>query len=226
MNLQETLDRIKAEATPENLEEMAKQGVNTQNACGTTVTALRALSKEIRLNHELALELWATGQHEAKILATMIADKRVFTPELLEEWVLSINSWDICDQFCTNIAYKTEAGVMKAYEWCVQDEIFVKRAGFAIIANLAAKKEPTEAEIDSFLTLILNECADSRNYVRKAVSWALRNIGKIDEKNRKKAIQLAKYMKDDSSKTAKTTATEALTELNSKEVKTKSKYVK
>ncbi len=227
MTLQEALDKINEFASEENKAEMAKIGINTAKACGTKVADLRSIAKDIRINHELALQLWDTEQHEARILATMIADKHQCGSELLEKWVMEINSWDLCDQFCNNIAYKAETGKMKAYEWAVQNEIFVKRAGFAIIANLALKdKELTESEIDSYFTLIMNECDDSRNYVRKAVSWALRNIGKRDEKNRQKAIKLAKHMKDETSKTAKTTATEVITELNSREVKAKNKRTK
>ena len=227
MTLQETLDKIMSLGSQENLEGMAKVGINTAKACGATVTDLRKLAKEIKIDQALALKLWETGQHEARILATMIADKHQCDSDLFEKWVMEVNSWDLCDQLCNNLVYKTELGKMKAFEWCAQDEIFVKRAGFAIIANLAAKnKELTDAEIDSYSTLILNECADSRNYVRKAVSWALRNIGKRDEKNRQRALKIAKYMKDEGSKTAKTTSTEVLTELNSKENKPKSKYLK
>lgn len=222
MTKDEILTILEEKSSEENKESMAKFGINTTNACGVTTADLREIGKKLRKDHALALELWETGIHEARILATMVADKNRMDNELLEKWVMEINSWDLCDQFCTNLAYKTESGKMKVYEWAVQNETFVKRAGFAMIANIAAKDETlTAAEIDSYCTLILNECDDSRNYVRKAVSWALRNIGKRDEDNRKLAVKIAKVMRDGGSKTAKTTATEVLNELNSKEVKTK-----
>ncbi|MCD8552813.1 DNA alkylation repair protein [Seleniivibrio sp.] len=222
MTKEEVLTILKEKSSEENKEGMAKFGINTANAYGVTVADLREISKKLRKDHDLALELWDTGIHEARILATIFADKNRMDSDLLEKWVMDINSWDLCDQFCTNLAYKTESGKLKVYEWAVQNETFVKRAGFVLIANFASKDETlTQAEIDSYCTLILNECDDSRNYVRKAVSWALRNIGKRNEDYRKHAVKIAKVMRDGGSKTAKTTATEVLNELNSKEVKTK-----
>lgn len=222
MTKEEILTTLKEKSSEENKEGMVKSGINTKDAYGVSAADLREMSKKFRKDHDLALELWETGIHEARILATVLADKNRADGELLEKWVMEINSWDLCDQFCNNLAYKTESGKMKVYEWAVQNETYIKRAGFALIANFAAKDETlTEAEIDSYCTLILNECDDSRNYVRKAVSWALRNIGKRDEVNRKLAVKIAKVMRDGGSKTAKTTATEVFNELNSKEVKTK-----
>jgi len=222
MTKDEILMILEEKSSQENKDSMAKFGINTANACGVTSADIREIGKKLRKDHALALELWETGIHEARILATMVADKNRMDDELLEKWVMEINSWDLCDQFCTNLAYKTESAKMKIYEWAVQNETFVKRAGFAMIANIAAKDETlTAAEVDSYCTLILNECDDSRNYVRKAVSWALRNIGKRDDDSRKLAVKIAKVMRDGGSKTAKTTATEVLNELNSKEVKTK-----
>lgn len=224
MTKDEILVFLEEKKSDENKESMAKTGINTANAYGVSINELRYLAKKLRKDHDLAIELWATGIHEARIIATFIADKNRTDNELLEKWVMDINSWDLCDHFCNNLAYKTESGKMKVYEWCVQNETFVKRAGFALIANFAAKDETlTDAEVDSYCTLILNECDDSRNYVRKAVSWALRNIGKRDEDNRKLAVKVAKVMRDGGSKTAKTTATEVLNEVNSKEVKSKFK---
>ncbi|MGE4266167.1 MAG: DNA alkylation repair protein [Deferribacterales bacterium] len=224
MTKDEILSILKEKSSEENKEGMSKAGINTANAYGVTVVDLREISKKLRKNHELALELWDTGIHEARILATILADKDLVDDALLEKWVMDINSWDLCDQFCTNLAYKTESGKMKVYEWAVQNETFVKRAGFALIANFASKDETlTAAEVDSYCTLILNECDDSRNYVRKAISWALRSIGKRNEDYRKHAVKIAKVMRDGGSKTAKTTATEVFNELNSKEVKSKFK---
>lgn len=224
MTKDEILTLLKEKSSEETKEAMAKAGVNVTNAYGVPLAAIKELSKALRKNHTLALELWETEVHEARILATFIADKNQMDDDLLEKWVMQINSWDLCDNFCTNLAYKTATGKMKAYEWAVQNETYVKRAGFALIANFAAKDETlTDAEIDSFCTLILNECDDSRNYVRKAVSWALRNIGKRDEDNLKRAVKVAKVMRDSGSKSAKSTVTEVLNEINSKENKDKFK---
>lgn len=227
MTLEEALSKLQEAGSEENLKEMAKAGINVTNAYGVKVTSIRTIAKEIRIDHELALALWENGNLEARILATMIADKNMVDSDMLEKWVMEINSWDLCDQFCTNLASKTEFGKLKIYEWCVQSESFVKRAGFALIACYAVKdKTLSEIEVESFCTLIMNECDDSRNYVRKGVSWALRNIGKRDDKCRKIAVTLAKHMKDEPSKTARATATEVLTELNSRDVKISTKFRK
>lgn len=224
MTLQEIMDRLKTAATEETLHSMAKLGINTANALGVPLPDMRALEKELRRDHALALELWATGVHEARILATGIADPNQVDDEMLENWLAEIKSWDLCDKFCANLACKAEGGKMKMYQWAVQDEIFVKRAGFSMMAVYALKDQTlTENEIESFSTLILNECEDSRTYVKKAVAWALKNIGKRDAAHRQQAIKIAKAMKDVAGKTGKSIATEVLSELNSADTKKKFK---
>lgn len=224
MTLNETMDRLKAASNEETLHEMAKMGINTAHALGVPLKDLRAIIKDMRRDHALALELWATGINEARIIAVNIADKSLADDEFLEKWVSEINSWDLCDQFCTALASKTESGKMKMYQWAVQDEMYIKRAGFALMAIYALKDEAlTENEVDSFSTLIMNECDDSRTYVKKAVAWALKNIGKRDEAHRLKAVKIAKAMRDLSGKTGKSTATEVLSELNSPEEKNRHK---
>jgi len=218
VTVEEILSKLESIASEDTLRSMAKSGINTQNAFGVTIADIREIGKEIGTDHELAISLWKTKKHEAMILATMVADVEALSNALVEEWVLDLNSWDLCDQFCGNLISVSRYATMKVFEWSTQDETFIKRAGFSTIANYAMKSdEVREQDVESFFTLILNESWDKRNYVRKAVSWALRSIGKRDRHYNRKAVKIAKILKEEGSKTAKLTASEAIKELqNSK----------
>lgn len=205
---------LKERQNEDNRKGMAKFGINTEKAVGVKVEELRTLAKDIGKNHSLAVELWDTDIHEARILATIIAEPEKADNFLLDEWAEDINSWDLCDQFCNNYVYHTEFARAKIIEWCIRDEAYVKRAGFSVMASYALKHpDLREKDVDGFFGLILNECWDKRNYVRKAVSWALRNIGKRSLHYNRKAVRIAKQMKEENLKPAKETASEAIKEL-------------
>ncbi|ADD68304.1 conserved hypothetical protein [Denitrovibrio acetiphilus DSM 12809] len=214
MTSQEILSKLKELGNEENLKGMAKYGINTSSALGVNVQVLREIAAETGKDNDLAVELWDTGIHEAKILATIIAEPEKFDEGTLDKWANDINSWDLCDQFTNNLVFHTEFAMGKILEWCVADEQFVKRAGFATMANYALKSpDLREKDVEGFFGLIMNECGDKRNYVRKAVSWALRNIGKRTLHYNRKAVKLAKQMKDEPIRPAKETAGEAIKEL-------------
>lgn len=214
MTAEMILAKLKELGSEENRKGMAKFGINTEKACGVNVYEVRNIAKETGTDHKLALELWQTGVHEARILATVIADPAMCDSGLLDRWVQDIKSWDLCDQFCNNLVINTGHAKAKILEWCTQDETFIKRAGFSTMANFALKDpDVREKDIDGFFTLILNECGDKRNYVRKAVSWALRNIGKKSLHYNRKAVKIAKILKDEDLAPARETASEALKEL-------------
>jgi len=214
MTPQEILAKLESISSDENCKGMAKYGINTNDAYGVTVKTLREIAKDIGTDQKLAEELWKTKKHEVRILATIIAEPKAADPLLLDEWVEDLNSWDLCDQFCTNLLYLTPFAMQKVLEWCIRDEQFVKRAGFATMANLALKSsDMREKDIDGFFGLILNECGDRRHYVRKAVSWALRNIGKRSLHYNRKAVRIAKQMKNEDLKPARETAAETIKEL-------------
>lgn len=224
MTVEETLSILKDKGSEENRKGMTKYGINTTNAFGVNVQDIRELSKTIGKDHLLALELWKTKKHEARILATIICEPAAFTSELLDDWAEDINSWDLCDQFCNNLVYHTPFAMEKILMWSISDEPFIKRAGFATMANYALKHpDLREKDVDGFFGLILNECWDKRNYVRKAVSWALRNIGKRSLHYNRKAVKIAKQMKDEDLKPAKETAAEAIKELQKSELLAKLK---
>jgi 3-methyladenine DNA glycosylase AlkD len=210
---------LKSLANPEAVAGMARYGISAQNTLGVSVPALRRMAREIGRDHLLAQELWSSGVHEARILASMIDDPRLVTDEQMEAWAADFDSWDVCDQCCGNLFDKTEFAYRKAVEWAARDEEFVKRAGFALVAWLAFhdKRAPDEAFLE-FLPVIKRESVDGRNYVKKAVNWALRHIGKRNAALNIMAIEAAKEIQEMGSKPGRWIASDALRELTSGKV--------
>src|SRR5262249_21478799 len=146
---------------------------------GISLPNLRKLAKPYRKDHTLALKLWETGIHEARIVATLVDDPAQVTTEQMEAWAADFNSWDIVDQACSNLFAKTPYAHEKARAWCQRDEEFVRRAGFSLIAVLAVHdKKASNGDMEAFYPLIRAGAEDNRNFVKKAVNWALRQIGK------------------------------------------------
>ena len=170
-------------------------------------------------NHNLAQELWASGIHEARILACMIDDPEMVNEEQIERWVKDFDSWDVCDQCCSNLFDKTEFAYQKAVEWSKRNEEFVKRAGFVLMACLAVHdKKAKDKEFLRFLPIIKRESADNRNFVKKAVNWALRQIGKRNLNLNREAIEAAAEIQKMDSRSAKWIASDAIRELTSEAV--------
>ena len=168
---------------PRDLAGMARFGINVDKAWVISIPKLRKLAKEIGKNHELALQVWDSGIHEARILAGFIDDPKLVTEKQMEHWVLDFDSWDVTDMICGNLFDRTQFAVKKAVEWSKRPEEFVKRAGFVIMAGLAVhNKKMEDAQFVEFLEIIKRESGDNRNFVRKAVNWALRTIGKSRNK--------------------------------------------
>jgi 3-methyladenine DNA glycosylase AlkD len=216
MQCKEVLDRLKSLSNPKAVEGMAKFGINPKNTFGVSIPTLRDMAKEIGVDHILAQQLWNSGFHEARILAGMIDDPKRVMEAQMESWVQDFDSWDICDQCCSNLFDKTRFAFPKAIEWSRRNEEFVKRAGFVLMAALAVHaKRAKDAEFLKFLPLIKRESVDKRNFVKKAVNWALRQIGKRNLKLNKAAVETAKDIQRLDSKSAKWIASDALRELNS-----------
>ena len=210
---------LKKLSVPKNKEGMSRYGIDTRYALGVSIPNLRKIAKEIGRNHELASELWKTKTHEARILASMIDNPAQVTENQLESWVKNFNSWDLCDQCCMNLFDKTKFAYKKAVQWSKREEEYVKRAGFALMACLAwHDKDAPNKKFVEFMPCIINQSIDNRNYVKKAVNWALRQIGKKNTELNKVAIQTAKKIQKIDSKTAKWIAADALRELQSEKV--------
>jgi 3-methyladenine DNA glycosylase AlkD len=199
---------------------MARFGINTEKAYGISVADLRKLASSIPKSHPLAMELWDSGMHEAMILSSMLDEADKVSQEQMERQALKFNSWDVCDQVCMNLFCETPFARKKAQEWSKRREEFVKRAGFALMACLATKESGAmDLAFVNFLDAIKRESGDERNYVRKAINWALRQIGKRNAKLNRMAIKAAKGIAKMGSKSSKWVAKDALKELESPAVK-------
>ena len=210
---------LRAKARPDQLEGMSRYGMATKKRLGVPVPDMRAIAKQIGKDHNLALTLWETGVAEARIVATMVDDPKQVTEEQMELWVRDIDSWDICDQVCMNLFEKTPLAWKKILDWSEREEEFVKRAAFALAACLAWHDKTVEDEAFVKLLLVVRRGAkDERNFVKKAVNWALRNIGKRNRDLNKAAIETAKEVLRMDSSSARWVASDVIRELESEAV--------
>jgi 3-methyladenine DNA glycosylase AlkD len=216
LSFDEMMQRLESLANPAKLAGMARFGIRPAHALGTGMPALRELARGQR-DHALALRLWETGIHEARILAALVDIPAQVTPEQMEGWVQGFDSWDVCDQVCSSLFDRTPYAVEKALEWAERDEEFVRRAGFVLMAAMAVhnKKAPDTLFLP-FLPVILRHSTDSRNFVKKAINWALRQIGKRSPSLYQPAIQTALQIGQIDSPTARWIAKDALHELESR----------
>lgn len=216
MQYDEILERLKSLYSPRAIEGMAKYGITAERAYGVSIPNLRKIAKEIGKDHKLAQQLWELNIRETRILASMIDDPIMTTEDQMEKWVKEFDYWEICDQVCQNLFTFTKFAYKKAIEWGKREEEFVKRAGFALMAWLAFKdKESKDKQFEKFLPIIKRESTDNRNIVKKAVNWALRQIGKRNIYLNKRAIETAKEILKIESKTANWIAQDAIKELTS-----------
>ncbi|MEO0093897.1 MAG: DNA alkylation repair protein [candidate division WOR-3 bacterium] len=216
MQYDEILKRLKSLSNPKAVEGMAKYGITAERAYGVSIPNLRKIAKEIGKDHKLAQRLWESNIRETRILASMIDDPVLVTEKQMEKWVKEFDYWEICDQVCQNLFTDTKFAYQKAIEWSKRDEEFVKRAGFALIAWLAFKdKKAKDEQFEVFLPIIKRESTDDRILVKKAVNWALRQIGKRNIVLNTKVIETAKEIQKIESKSAKWVAYDAIKELTS-----------
>lgn len=202
-----------------NLEGQARFGIDVSNSFGVSIPDQRMLAKKIGKDHELALKLWETGYREARIVATMIDDPAQVTKSQMNSWVKDFNSWDLCDQCCNNLFTKTSFAHSKALEWSKSKSEFIKRAGFVLMATLSVHDKTAEdKEFEKFFPVIKVESTDERNFVKKAVNWALRQIGKRNKTLNKKALALAKEIEKIDSKSARWIARDAIRELTNPKI--------
>jgi len=208
------LEQLKEKADAAYLKGMARFGIDSSRALGVKLPEIRKLAKIIKKDHELALALWDTEIHEARILASMIAEPKQVTPELMDKWVGDFYSWDICDQVCGNLFDRTPFAIEKAVEYSNHQEEFVKRAGFVLMAEYAIHNKTAPDEVFLHLFPIMErEAWDNRNFVKKAINWTLRQIGKRNNILKVNAINTARNIYNQSSKSAKWIAKSAINEL-------------
>jgi 3-methyladenine DNA glycosylase AlkD len=214
---QAIVQKLRSRANPVNVAGMARFGINVENAFGISVRELRTLAKVIGQDHSVAGALWDTGVHEARILATLVEEPARVTLKQMDRWALQFDSWDVCDQACQNLFRYTPHAFAKAAEWAHARPEFLKRAGFALMAGLtvSAKTAP-DAQFEAFLPLIAEGSTDERNFVKKAVNWALRQIGKRNQRLSKLAIAQAEAILRIDSRASRWIARDALRELRAR----------
>ena len=219
------LARLRSMADPKLLKQEKRLGIDVSQGLGISIWDLRKVAKELGKDQALAEALWQTGIREARLLAGYVADPEMISEPTIEEWAADFNSWDIVDQVA-DVIWLSPYGVKKAAEWSRRPEEFVKRAGFVIMAGLAVEKGTTDNVLENFLPIIAREATDKRNFVKKALNWALRNIGKRNIALNKKAIRTAKQIAEIDNKAAKWIAKDALKELQSEAVQARLKSKK
>lgn len=222
MHYNEIIKRLKSLSNAENVAGMARFGINQENTLGISMPTLRKIAKEIGKDHKMAEKLWTSGIHEARILACLVDDPKMVTEEQMDRWVEDFDSWDVCDQCCGRLFDKTEWAYQKAEEWSERKEEFVKRAGFVMMATLAVHDKKAEViYFKPFFPIIKREATDERNFVKKAVNWALRQIGKRNKRLNTLAIKVSKEIRKIDSTSARWIASDALRELTSDKVQRK-----
>ena len=219
MKYREVIKKLKSFSNPKNLAGMVRFGISSHNTLGVSMPIVRNIAKEIGRDHKLAQQLWNSGIHEARILAGLIDESDKVTNKQMEEWVTDFDSWDVCDQICFNLFDKTKFAEQKINEWSKREEEFVRRTGFALMASLALHdKQAEDKKFEKFFPIIKKYSIDERNFVRKAVNWALRQIGKRNLALNKKAIKTAREIQKIDAKSAKWIANNAIRELTSEAV--------
>jgi 3-methyladenine DNA glycosylase AlkD len=216
ISAEDVLARLRTLGNRRHRDGMSHFGIATDTALGIPVPALRKLSREIGQDHTLAMRLWASGVHEARALACMLASPSLMTGKQADAWVREIDSWDLCDGFAYDLMSHTRVRWQKPLVWAKSEHEFVRRAAFSLIAGLAVHdKEASDAHFIAMFPLIRAAARDDRNFVKKAVNWALRQIGKRNPELNRAAIACAEELRAVQSRTARWIASDALRELQS-----------
>jgi len=216
VRLEEILKRLRDGAQPDARASLERFGITARQAYGWAIPALRELARETGRDHTLAQQLWATGILDARILAALVDEPDRVTPRQMERWARDFDSWAVCDACCMHLFDRTPYAHVKVRAWSGRKEEFVKRAAFALMAALAVhEKDGSDETFRAFLPLCEREAGDARNFVKKAVNWALRQIGKRNASLRAAAIASAERIAAQGSASARWIGADALRELRS-----------
>lgn len=218
MRVEDIIKKLEAMENPANVAGMARFGIVTKKAFGISAPDLRSFAKEIKKQtadrHQLALDLWQTGIHEARAIAYLIDDPKKVAERQMEAWVKDFDNWAICDGTCGHLFCKTGFAYQKAFEWSAREEEFIKRAGIVLMAWLAVHdKKADDEQLAKFLPVLEEKSDDDRNLIKKAVNWALRQIGKRNLALNRLAVETAEKIKRRNTKPARWIASDALREL-------------
>ena len=222
ISVESIIGELRDTGSPRAVAGMSRFGIQTGTALGVSIPEIRELARKVGTHHDLAQSLWKSGIHEARLLACMIDDPAEVSEDQMEKWASDFDSWDVVDGCCGNLFDKTEFATRKAHEWSKREEEYVKRAGFVLMAEMAVHdKDLSDKTFLDFLPIIVREASDERNFVKKAVNWALRQIGKRNANLNTAAIKTCWQIKDSGSRAGKWIAADALRELTSDPVKKK-----
>ncbi len=214
------LRELKSLADPKVRARLEYFGVNVPKAHGISAPVLHALARRIGKDQELAEGIWSSGIHEARILAALIGESEKITAAQMESWVRDFDSWDVVDTACCYLYAAAKPAWEKIHEWSKRRAEYEKRAAFSLAAYLSYKdKSAKDTQFERFLSVIERETHDERNFVRKAVNWALRNIGKRNLRLNAAAIRAAERIRRQNSRSARWIAADALRELKSEAVR-------
>ena len=198
---------------------MKKFGIQYVKSYGLRLPQIRKIAKQCGKNHDLALKLWNHGYHETYLLATNVEEPDKVDSKQLNDWVHTFYSWDLVDQACINLLRFIPEAIDNIFIWCNSDEEFVKRTAFSLIAVLAVHNK--NLDFDKYFDILKEGSKDNRNFVKKSVNWAIRQIGKIDVENNRKALELAYEILGIGNKSSKWVARRAIKELESEKVQAK-----
>ena len=221
MNARSVIAELRRRADPSRKPGMARVGVDVSHALGVSMPNIRAVAKTCGVDHALALELWETEIHEARILATLVADPEALTEVQRERWVLDITSWDLCDS-AADLFGRTPAQAEAIETWARRPEPFVKRCAYSMIARRAVSaKGAPDREFLGYLPVIRRGATDPRNEVKKGVSWALRQIGKRNRALHAAAMKEAERILALATPSARWIARDVLRELGSVKIRSR-----
>lgn len=226
INTAEIVDHLRSLGRSENVEGMARFGITTPASFGVATPVLKQFAREVKKQasdrHALALGLWQTGIYDARAIAFLIDDPKQVTTEQMEAWASDFDNWATVDGACGYLFCRTPFAYEKAVEWAMREPEFEKRAAFSLMAYLAVHdKRGPDDKLAAFLPVIEKHSDDDRNFVRKAVNWALRQIGKRSLDLNEAAIETAERIKLQNTKPARWIAADALRELRSEAVRAK-----
>lgn len=224
MQIRDVLRELKSLRSPDNVAGMARYGIVTKKAFGVPASELKRIAKEVKKavsdRHEFALKLWATGIHDARGIAYLIDDPKRVTEEQMDAWAADFDNWAITDGTCGHLFCRTPFAYKKAFEWSRRDEEFVKRAGIVLIAGLTVHdKKADDVRFAELLPILEREAGDDRNFVKKAVNWSLRQIGKRNLALNKLAIETAERIRAQKTTSARWIAADALRELTAEKTR-------
>lgn len=214
MNSIEIVEYLKAEASEKYKTNIVKMGIPAENCIGVSTAILRKLSKGLEKSNELAFELWNTHYHEARLLSVFLFNSKTLTFSDIDNLMAEVISWDLCDHLCKNLIIKLENYEEYIFNWITANHIYKRRAAFTLIASAAIHdKKIAQDTLDLFLKLISENSNSEHEHIKKAVSWALREIGKIDFDFNEKALVVAHELLKTGNKTQIWIAKDTIKEL-------------